>query len=201
MYVQSSTVVGTAAKWDQTSFDVEPPDAVYSIAVEPDESRLLVKWSTTTPDDLQEWRFYCEPAPGAAVDTASGNSGDSCLDVPTVLVPGEVPSQDNLCGTATGATRRESPTEGLENGVNYAVGVLGVDRVGNVGGLSVVACGIPEPQPGSPEPGCGGFCSVSRREGPTPAAGFGALSLVGLGLLRRRGRAGWIPCKRHESPC
>jgi hypothetical protein len=182
---------------------------------------LLVEWSATTPSDFLEWRFYCDPEPEGTSGAGGSTSGDSCLGVPTVLAPGEIPPEDNRCGTATGYTTRAGYTDGLLNDVNHAVGVLGVDKAGNVGELSEVACGIPELHTEGPGERGGRSCSLSRGEGLTPAAGLGALSLVGLGLLRRRGRRlmrrrrpeirakvtvirenpAFLPCNRGEGPC
>jgi MYXO-CTERM domain-containing protein len=252
MFVQNNAVVGTTAQWNQTGVDVTPPPPPSGVTVEPGENRLLVKWTTDTPNDLLEWRFYCDPKQGAVMDmgglingtstwgssrqaleagvggspgtsgdsgvggngagggldagsggasaaggtSGSGGSGENCLDVPTILVAGEVPPEANLCGKATGDTQRDGHADGLANNVAYAVGMVGVDERGNVGKLSDVKCGMPVPQTDGFElykeyggKGGGGFCSVSsRRDGLSPAIGLGALSVVGLGLLRRRKR-------------
>ena len=72
-----------------------------------------------------------------------------------------------------------------------AIAVAGVDRVGNSGPLSPIACGTPQPVTTFFEAyreaggrGGGGFCSC----GPPGPAGGVAASLVGVGLwwLRRR---------------
>jgi hypothetical protein len=272
MYLQSSTVVGTAAKWDKTGFDLAGPEAPSDINVSSGENRLRVSWNTTTPKDLLEWRFYCDPPPGAVLDagltsttsdlgfarqaqvvdggvggslgtggtlgtggeiatgggTASGGavgtggglgaggdldagmgggtatggvtgsggatSGKSCGDQPSDLVQGQVPSEAYRCGTTTGPTQRDGYAEGLENGRMYSVGMVGVDKVGNVGKLSEIECGEPKLYTDFFElykkfggQAGGGVCAISRGNGLAPA-GLGALSLVGLGLLRRRKR-------------
>ena len=94
--------------------------------------------------------------------------------------------------TRHGRTSTDGTADGLQNGVDYRVGVAAVDQVGNVGVLSGVDCQTPQDitdffeyyrmkggQAG------GGFCAVSRfGEGVTwPFAGFGAL--VTIGMLRR----------------
>jgi LPXTG-motif cell wall-anchored protein len=73
--------------------------------------------------------------------------------------------------------------------------MVGVDTVGNVGKLSEIECGAPVLHTDFFElykkfggKGGGGICSISRGGELAPAVGLGALSLVGLGFLRRRKR-------------
>ncbi len=82
---------------------------------------------------------------GAPAATCSGGG----------LTPGEFPPEEYFCGEVSGRAARRGSTEStdenpdvevsIENGQTYAVGVAATDQVGNVGKLSRLACGTPEP--------------------------------------------------------
>ena len=175
MIVEGSQMVGTPAVWEQTGFDVQPPEPPFDVSVEPGKERLLVNWRTTTIPDLLEWRFYCDQAP------------NGCPDSTPALVPGQVPAEAYRCGTVVGDITRSGHAVGLPNDVDYAVGVLATDKVGNVGELSELACAAPELH-AEDVPAPGRSCSISHGDGVTPFVEMGAVSLVGLGLASRRKR-------------
>ncbi len=93
----------------------------------------------------------------------------------------------------TASTSNQKP---MVNGKEYACGVAAVDIVGNVGPLSNVACGIPEPTDdffgeyrGDSGQAGGGLCSIGRSSSAV-AAMSAALGLSLLALAgRRRSRA------------
>lgn len=125
----------------------------------------------------------------AAAAVEAGSSGAGC---PTAaLIAGEKPNEDYFCGEVTSATTDQGEAIGLKDGVSYAVAVAGVDGYGNVGTLSNVACGTPQPVDDFFEryreangQGGGGFCGVVRR--PTPEAAMIVVGAVLALALRRR---------------
>lgn len=76
--------------------------------------------------------------------------------------------------------------------MNYAVAVAGVDRVGNSGPLSSVACGSPQPVDDFFElyrraggKGGGGFCAIGADPSRAGLAALG-VALLAFALRRRR---------------
>jgi hypothetical protein len=81
---------------------------------------------------------------GTAGSTAASNSCNSGV----ALVTGQLPSADalarNQCGTA-GKADTAFTIKGLTDYQPYAVAVASTDTAGNVGPLSTIACGMPQP--------------------------------------------------------
>jgi hypothetical protein len=136
---------------------------------------------------------------GGSADTggasgAGGSGGQRVIDPNCYapdLVPGQVPTGLNPCGTGNGSTQSEGTAKGLQNDQPYAVAVAGYDLVGNVGPLSTLACATPQLvddffdryRAAGGQAG-GGFCSIQRYASP-----WTVLILVGAWLgyaLRRR---------------
>jgi hypothetical protein len=112
------------------------------------------------------------------------------------MVPGEHPPDSLYCGYVAGITADNATAQGLSNNTPYVVGAAAVDRVGNIGVLSNLACATPieitdffELYKDYGGHGGGGFCSMSRRQRPGGFA-LSALSVALFGAaLRRRRRA------------
>ena len=126
----------------------------------------------------------CNPATAAPTCTAASN----------LLVAGQVPDFDRAGELLTVGTR--GSITGLENGKAFVVAVAAVDEVGNVGKLSELACGVPQPVSsilrayecggGLGATGCG-FCSVGGDQGVSYAALVSA-GLFVFGFAVRRSR-------------
>jgi hypothetical protein len=82
-----------------------------------------------------------------AAGAAGSTAGNSCT-MSLALTAGQVPSADalarNQCGTV-GKADTSFRIVGLTDYQQYAVAVAATDAVGNVGPLSLVACGTPQP--------------------------------------------------------
>ncbi len=141
-------------------------------------------------------------APGAGGTPAAGGSTPSTSGGATgtvqsacdfgVLVPGTIPDDTYQCGEGETVLATEGLATGLTDGTTFAVGVSGVDLLGNPGPLSDVVCGTPQPVTTFFEAyreaggtAGGGFCAFSRATAP---ASFGALFAAAalLGARRRR---------------
>ena len=118
----------------------------------------------------------------------------TCVAASNLLVAGQVPDYERA-GELLSIGTRGSIT-GLKNGQAYVVGVAAYDDVGNVGKLSELTCGTPQPVNsilrayecggGLEATGCG-FCSVGGDRG----ASYTALVSAGLfvfGFAVRRSR-------------
>ncbi len=133
-------------------------------------------------------------AAGSGVGIGEGGAASISDDptcAPTTLVVGKVPSGDMRCGSAQGLATRNGRAQPLENFQRYAVGISAVDKVGNPGVLSKVACETPEPVTTFFEAyhdaggeGGGGFCNL----GGAPASGAFSTVLAASAawLVRRR---------------
>jgi hypothetical protein len=133
-------------------------------------------------------------AAGSGVGIGQGGAGSISDDptcAPTTMVPGKVPEKAMRCGSAQGLATRNGRAKPLENFQRYAVGISAVDKVGNRGVLSRVACQTPEPVTTFFEAyraaggeGGGGFCNF----GAAPASGLlsTALAASAAWLIRRR---------------
>jgi hypothetical protein len=128
--------------------------------------------------------------------TTGGQPGASNPLCPsTALIAGQQPPTSGFrCGSVNGLSSTEGSARGLDNGVTYAVGVAAFDSVDNVGPLSPIECGTPQPVTDFFESyreaggkGGGGFCALERRAG-GPGANALFLTLAMLGLLLRRRR-------------
>lgn len=195
---------GTGARWENTSLDLLGPSAPTSVVAGIGEGKLVAKWEVPVEgdlDDIDGFAVFCDRAggtppvgmAGAAGVAGMGNTGGgSCTSAN--LVPGTLPDSAFQCARAGGRGTREARTDRLENGVEYAIAVAGIDRVGNTGPLSPLACGTPqevtsffEAYRAAGGQGGGGFCTWAA---PTPTGSFGsALAVATLWWWRRRRRA------------
>ncbi len=191
-------IQGSVAKWENTTLDLLGPPAPTALTAGIAENALVANWTVPIAgdlDDIDGFAVYCAEADGVAsgmggMTGMGGASGGSACGS-SRLEPGKLPDLAFQCGRSGGRGTRETRTSTLQNGVEYAIAVAGVDRVGNSGPLSPLACGTPQPVTTFFEAyreaggrGGGGFCSW----GPPGPAGGVAASLVGMGLwwLRRR---------------
>jgi hypothetical protein len=126
----------------------------------------------------------CNPTAAAPVCTPASN----------LLVAGQVPDYDRTGSLPTVGS--EGTITGLENGKAYVVAVAAVDDVGNVGKLSDLQCGTPQPvisilrayecAGGFNASGCG-FCSVGGdRSASTAALVSAGLFVFGFAVRRSR---------------
>jgi hypothetical protein len=139
----------------------------------------------------------CVPGTGGS---GGGSGGTAACG--SVLVEGKTLSPEELakysCGSA-GLTATTALISGLNNSERYAVALASFDLVENVGTLSSVQCGTPQPVNGFDEAyrsaggsaDDGGFCSVGLRSAAArarlwPAAVF--VSVLALAQSRRRRR-------------
>jgi hypothetical protein len=187
----------------EIEYDLVAPTPPTGISAGVGESSLVVRWSA--PDDTEDvsgYRFYCDPPPGggellgeggsAGSAGASGSPTDGCSS--SALVPGAAPPEGYGCGDISDAATN-GEASGLENGQAYAVAVASVDGYGNVGVLSSLACGTPEPVTGFFEAyraaggqAGGGYCAMHAGKSRLSAA-LVSLALLGFAVRRRRGAA------------
>jgi hypothetical protein len=134
---------------------------------------------------------------GVIGDDCNPSAAPACTAASSVLFAAQVPGEDvnptadsALAGVGTGTVT------GLVNGKAYVVAVAAFDDVGNIGKLSELSCGTPQPldvllrvykcKNGLVDSGCG-FCSVGGDRG----GSFAALVSAGLfmfGFAARRSR-------------
>jgi hypothetical protein len=199
LLVDGNNDVPEGGSWAEypIKFDMSAPDAPTNVRAGIGESSLVVSWTEPEDaDDLRSYRFFCEPLGGLVGEGgATGSAGAS--GTPTegcgssVLVPGSEAPEGYDCGD-TASTSTNGEATGLDNGQTYAVAVASVDDYGNVGVLSEIACGTPEPVTGffeayrnaGGEAG-GGYCALHAGKSRLSAT-LVALSLLGLVLRRRR---------------
>jgi hypothetical protein len=137
---------------DRFKVDLLGPKPPTNVDVAAGDTLLFPSWETTTvPNDLAGYRFYCDaggsasPAGSAGgAGGAGGSSSGTCGG--GTLVPGALPPANlKPCGQVTGALGvTGGRAEGLTNGQTYAVGVAAFDKVGNEGLMSELACATPE---------------------------------------------------------
>jgi hypothetical protein len=148
-----------------------------------------------------------EAGGGAAVDacipgTGGGGGSGGTAACGTVLFEGKTLTPDEItkysCGSA-GLSSTSALVTGLNNNERYAVALASYDLVENIGTLSSVQCGTPQPVNGFDEAyrsaggsaDDAGFCSVGLRSAAArdrlwPAAVF--ISVLTLAQSRRRRR-------------
>lgn len=207
MLLDSSNELGAStADTFGSGFDLLGPPAPKGISVGIGEAQLVVSWDAPSASDLAGYRLYCDPGEGppesgtsgedAASDAPADGAADSAgnPDCPsTALIPGAIPNGDYQCGSTSNTIATKATATGLTNGVAYAVAVAAIDRLGNSGRLSSVACGVPQPVDDFYElyrraggKGGGGFCAIRAYPNHTLLALAGVA--VGAWLLRRRKR-------------
>jgi MYXO-CTERM domain-containing protein len=132
---------------------------------------------------------------GGDSSTASGSAPIDPDCYSEVLKPGEIPT---IAPSGEAGQTDSGQASGLTNGGRYACGVAAVDLLGNVGPLSELACGTPEPVDDFFElyrkyggQAGGGFCSCGAPGAPRQG---GVLALSGAAVaaalwMRRRRRS------------
>jgi hypothetical protein len=166
------------------TFDLKGPPPPTDLGVLLGDTRLFPNWSlsSSASTDVQGYYIYCEEAAG----------GSGCAG--TTLVAGMRPPADANERGQTGISATSGEASGLTNGVTYACGVAGFDKLFNVGNLSELVCATPEPVNGyfkqyraAGGKGGGGYCTFARNAA-TPAAVLTPLAALALLVLRRRKR-------------
>lgn len=190
MFISGSggTVVGHGVTWS-TRYALMGPRPPTDISAGPGNTQVVLKWKPSNDAYLTGYRYYCDPLPGSE----TGSQGCSA----TSLIPDEVPSSGHECGSISSSTATEGHVTGLANGHSYSIGIAGVDSVGNIGPLSGLVCGTPEPTEDFYQlyrdaggTAGGGFCAIGH--GSHRSLGAGALALLSLSTaalvvrLRRR---------------
>jgi hypothetical protein len=128
---------------------------------------------------------------------SGGGEGSSCVGN-ALVEGGTVDPAWRSCGSVDDGATPSGVATGLENGTTYAVAVVAVDDLGNVGKLSEVECAEPFPvddfyelyRAAGGEAG-GGFCSLTEVGAPIVGRALAALGVAGAGLalaMRRRRR-------------
>jgi hypothetical protein len=155
------------------TFDLLGPGAVLVTSAKPSDAALSLSWSLPSEaSDTKGYALYCEPA----VIDDSGACRAETLD------PGDVLPLDRSLSQVD-AARSTSEVRGLENGKPYACGVSAFDAFANVGPLSNLVCGTPEPVP--PPRELTGRCAFGRATH-NPSAFFPLLALLACFAARRR---------------
>ena len=161
---------------------------IYDAATLPESSG----GSTTCPDagtgtdPTDDAGDASDEAGGAATDatctapTSDGSTGGGTSTCGSALVPGKILTPEEMaqfsCGSA-GKSATSATVTNLNNSERYAVAVVSSDLVENIGVLSSVQCGMPEP--------VNGFDEVYRNAGGTA----GGASFCSLGLHSAAARA------------
>jgi hypothetical protein len=123
---------GAPAVSTNLGFDVTPPAPPTNVSAHASGDLLSVGWSPSPDSDVLEYRLSCADSTGAPGTTCPGGG----------LVPGDAPDPASACGTAMRADVAATVAKGASGTRNVAVAAL--DEVGNLGGLSNVAC-APDP--------------------------------------------------------
>jgi hypothetical protein len=172
---QASTTAAPLA----VTYDLKGPEAPTDLGISLGDTRLFPTWEESSATDEQGYRIYCEPATG---DCTAAN-----------LVAGEIPDSTLSEKGTGGPSATSGEASGLTNYQQYACAVAAYDDLENVGPLSELVCGRPEPVEGyfkgyraAGGKAGGGYCAFGR-SGPEALAGLSAL-LAALALARRRQR-------------
>lgn len=140
----------------------------------------------------------CEAGTGSTDAGGSDAGGITVVGAcTTTLAAGALPDPARLCGGVGSKMSTSGHVTDLIDGQSYAIAVAGVDGVGNIGPLSNVVCGMPQPvddfyklyRDAGGKAG-GGFCSIDRAPFGPRAFGALAFALGGAALaliVRRRG--------------
>lgn len=184
---QGANSVGTGATL-AFKYDLVGPNPPTLEGIEEGEGRLFARWDPLETSDIVGYRLYCEEAAGTA-------GAASACNAPT-LRSGARPGDELRRGSAS-STSDVAQASGLTNGVAYACGVAGYDKLENLGTLSNILCGTPRPVLDYFEAyrragggAGGGFCRFGR----SPESGGLLVGSVLLAFaLRRRQRSNDAP--------
>lgn len=203
--IRSSTVASDvpatdSVVFDKTKVDLLGPTAPTGIKVGIGDDSLTVSYTPSTEKDTIGYKYFCDDGSGAAAAGSGGGGGGavgaggsassdgSCPS--SALVPGQLPDLSTICGSS----RSPSGVAKASNGTLTTVGVSAFDSVGNVGKLSTLVCGTPNPvddfftkyREAGGQAG-GGWCSL----GAAPPSSLFGLGVAGSALVffARRRRA------------
>jgi hypothetical protein len=176
----SSQLAATPPKVDG-KYDLKGPNPPVATGIGIGDTRLYPTWDAST-DDPHGYRIYCE-----------ATTGDACV-APT-LTAGQKPPQDLAASGQATQLATEGVVEGLTNHQQYACAIGTVDLLQNVGPVSDVVCGVPQPVIGyfkayrdAGGQAGGGYCAFGRGGSAKPAS-LAVLGLTALFLAARRRRA------------
>lgn len=204
MLMDGPTTTVTSAKVD-FRFDFEGPEAPELEKLGVGERQLFARWDASSSSDIDGYHVFCEPLGGGTLlpdePGAGGDGGtptapeEPAACTPTLLVAGERPPTTGVLRSEKyGRTAEAGGSAKLENWVTYACGVSGVDSQDNLGPLSAIRCGRPEPVTDFFEAydraggqGGGGFCAFGRARS---ARALAIAGLLGVLLGWRRWRIG-----------
>jgi hypothetical protein len=185
-----SDVEGEGVSYPVT-YDLLGPTAPTIRSAGAGEGRVSASWNVAEDTDVVGYRVCAAPADGSMMPGVGGGAGATGNpDCPSALLEGVQPPVES-CGRTVGASAGSGDKSGLVDNEAYAVGVVGVDAVGNVGPLSAIECATPKEvsdffeayhQAGGK--GGGGYCAMGRF-GSGPLVWTCALGLA-LALYRRR---------------
>lgn len=168
------------------TFDLRgPTPPTLDTEVLPGEGRLFPSWTSTSAAtaDTQNYYVYCEETASLLPCTA-----------PTLVAGQRLAADSPLKRGQAGVNAKTVEAKGLSNGTPYACAVAGYDKFANLGKLSNLACGVPEPVEGyfkqyraAGGSAGGGYCGFGRTAA-APAGAAASLAALALLSLRRRAR-------------
>jgi hypothetical protein len=179
-----------------TTYDLQGPTPPDGVTLGAGAQSLVASWvpSTTLDKDLLGYRAYCFPTVGSvgqqdagASEAGAADAGAACPTLPAGFGANVLPSRDveaMACGSSQVGSH-SMQIDGLVGGTTYAVAIAAIDKYGNSGPLSNVACLAPN-GPAPAGTAGGGSCSFGSA---TRAGWLGWLGgVAALGLLARRRR-------------
>jgi MYXO-CTERM domain-containing protein len=141
---------------------------------------------------------------GGGGGTGGGNAAGANACAPWETIPGVDPARPTLdspyvCNSAVSASAKDISAPNLTNGVRYRIAIAAYDEVGNIGPLSELQCGTPEPTDTffktycadggtACHDGCGTCAAGGDRDLAWPGLAAMALAAVGFATRRRTTR-------------
>jgi MYXO-CTERM domain-containing protein len=181
-------VDGAAAAMWPAEYDLKGPSPAKPKGLGIGDTRLYPEWEPKDPlEDTKYLRAYCE-----ATDPGAGVNGAPCT-APSLVVGEPPPANFPSAQTSKGGTNVE--VKDLMNYQRYACGLATEDELMNVGVLSPLMCGTPQPVVGyykayrnAGGQAGGGWCSYGHRTtaGALSLSAFGLFALFLAGRRRRR---------------
>jgi hypothetical protein len=147
--------------------------------------------TTTTLDDAADDADLLDDADTDAATAVASGGGISNVSSAYLYQPN---SSTGI--TVASITASQFNVTGLINGLQYNIAIAGVDALGNVGPLSTLQCGTPQPvddfwkkyREAGGQAG-GGFCALEAAGAPAGSAAlFGGMASVVVAAWRRRRR-------------
>lgn len=204
-----------------TLYDLAGPTPPSGLTLGSGEGMLSVKFEApTTPGDFEKYRVYCFRDPEGASTTAdagieagaekdagkdaggAADAGDAAPKRPVCptshpFVPGALPTStlDAYVCAESRTLAGEVVLDGRDNEVPYAVALAAIDRQGNHGMLSEVACETPratdsfyDRYTAAGGRAGGGYCAIGDATAVSGPFVLGALTLAVLAAALRRRR-------------